>query len=145
MSDPTTVLTISTFGVPPYSARGLTQALEPIAPAVGNVFRTINGGLLDLSRGQFKKYKSTITQTNDQNPPANDAFWPGQEITIDCIAELSYPVGGSPSRSVVPDSAYTESGFIIYRPVLVMRVTAFTATKDEYGATTSWTLESEEA
>jgi len=38
--------------VPPYSARGLTQTLTPIA-AAANMRRTINGELLDLSAGQF--------------------------------------------------------------------------------------------
>lgn len=138
-----TVLVLAGVGVSPYSARGLTQQLEPI-PAASNVLRTINGGLLNLSRPQFQKYHTVITG-NDQNPPAVDGVWPGREITVDCISELSYPVGGTPQRDVVAGSSYTEGDFVIYRPRLIFRVINFTTTKDEYGAVTSWSLEAVEA
>ena len=138
-----TVLVMAGIGVSPYSARGLTQLLEPI-PAASNVQRTINGGLLDLSRPQFQKYHTVITG-NDQNPPAIDGIWAGLEVLIDCVSELSYPVGGTPQRPEVYESSYVEGAFVIYRPQLTMRIVSFTTTKDEYGATTSWSLEAVES
>ena len=65
MSD---VLTLSGIGVPPYSARGASQTLEPIASSQ-QLRRTINGELIDISRAEFRKYRSTISCV-DQQPPA---------------------------------------------------------------------------
>jgi hypothetical protein len=72
---------IDGIGIPDYSARGLTQTLEPIEAAI-SLRRTINGGLKDLSFAQFRKYKSTIS-CHDQEPPAVDGVWPGHVVTID--------------------------------------------------------------
>ena len=140
MSD---VLTLSGIGVPPYSTRGASQTLEPIQ-AAQQLRRTINGGLIDLSRPEFRKYRSTISCA-DQQPPAIDGVWPGQVVTVGCIAELSYKTsGGTPARSVVPGSARTEGDYTLYRPQLTMRVVSFSQDTDEYGATVSWSLELEE-
>ena len=65
MSD---MLTLSGIGVPPYSARGASQTLEPIQ-ASQQLRRTINGELIDISRAEFRKYRSTISCV-DQQPPA---------------------------------------------------------------------------
>lgn len=139
----TTELVLSTFGVPPYSARGLVQTLTPIAQA-SSLARTVNGALVDLSISGFRKYASTIRGT-DQNPPAFDMLWPGQSLTVDCIVELSYKtVGGSPGRTVVSGSSRTEGDFTIYRPRLTMRVISFEYEQDEWGANVGWTLNLEE-
>lgn len=138
----TTALVISEFGVPLYSARGLSQTLEPIA-AAASMRRTVNGELHDLSAPQFRKYQSTISCA-DQNAPAFDGLYPGQEVVVDCIARLSYKAGGSPSRPVVEDSEFSESGFTYYRPRLTMRVVNFSEQEDEYGAQVSWSLQLEE-
>jgi hypothetical protein len=53
---------------------------------------------------------------------------------VECVAELSYPTGGSPARPVVSGSTRTQGGFVFYRPQLQMRVTGFSANRDEYGA-----------
>lgn len=139
----TTELSLSGNGVPPYSARGLTQTLEPIS-AASNLRRTINGTLLDVSGSQFQKYHSTIS-CNDHQTPALDGVWPGVLLTVNCIAELSYPVGGTPTRNVVPGSDYTDGDFIFYRPQLSMRVIQHNISRDEYGAITNWSLDLEEA
>lgn len=139
----TTVLVISGPGIAPYSARGLTQTLEPIA-AAANLRRTVNGSLLDVSASQFRKYRSTISCA-DQQAPALDNVWPGMLLTVDCAAYLAYPVAGSAGRVVVPDSEYTEGNYVFYRPRLSMRVVQHTQSKDEYGAVTSWSLDLEEA
>lgn len=140
MSD---VLTLSGIGVPPYSARGASQTLEPIQ-AAQQLRRTVNGDLIDLSRPEFRKYRSTISCA-DQQPPAIDGVWPGRVVTVDCITELSYRTsGGAPARSVVPGSSRTEGDYTLYRPRLTMRVVSFSQDTDEYGATVSWSLELEE-
>jgi hypothetical protein len=59
MSDDT-LLVLTGIGIPDYSARGLTQTLEPIEAALSQR-RTVNGGLKDLSFAQFRKYKSSIS------------------------------------------------------------------------------------
>ena len=137
-----TLLRLQGMGVPPYSARGLTQTLEPIDQAA-SYGRTANGVLVDLSFSGFRKFKSNISGT-DQKPPAVNGRWPGQIITVDCITELSMPVGGIPDRTVVPDSLHTEGAFSTYRPRLTMMVLLFSISHDEYGAQVSWSLDLEE-
>jgi hypothetical protein len=136
------LLVLSGIGVPPYSARGLTQTLQPIE-AAGSQRRTVNGTLVDLSQAQFRKYRSTI-RCGDHEAPALDGIWPGQVVTVNCVAELCCPSVDTPAKSVVSGSQRTEGSFIFYRPQLVMQVVGFTMEKDEYGAATSWTLELEE-
>jgi hypothetical protein len=139
----TTLLSLSGIGVPPYSARGLTQTLEPIEQAT-QLKRTVNGALVDLSAAPFRKYRSTIA-CQDQDPPAIDGVWPGQVVTVECVAELSFPTAtGAPARPAVEDSERSEGAFSFYRPILVMRVTGFSVARDEYGAVTAWQLQLEE-
>jgi len=146
-----TLLVLSGHGVAPYSARGLRQTLEPIQ-ASGNNRRSINGDLKDLSQPQFKKYASTITG-NDQLSPALDGVFPGDELTVDCVAELAFKTGGSPNRPVVDvdssdscdgDAIRIEGAFTYYRPRLQMRVVGYTQEEDEYGRVVSWSLQLEE-
>lgn len=138
-----TLLVLSGNGVMPYSARGLSQTLDLIAGASQNR-RSINGALVDLSQPQFRKYASTITCT-DQNAPALDGIWPGMQLTVDCIAELSFKTaGGVQTRTAVPDSSRTEGAFTIYRPRLTMRVMAFNTNQNEYEASVAWSLQLEE-
>ena len=92
---------------------------------------------------QFRKYKSSIS-CRDQEPPAIDGVWPGHVVTVECVAELSYPTGGSPARPVVSGSTRTQGGFVFYRPQLQMRVTGFSANRDEYGADGQWQMDLEE-
>lgn len=137
-----TVLVMAGVGVSPYSARGLKQSLAHIDQAA-NLRRTVNGDLKDISFSGFRKYKSTISGT-DQNPPSFDGKWPGLTVTVDCIAELSYLTGGSPGRTVVSGSSRVEGLFTIYRPQLIMKIVAFNQDHDEYGADIGWTLDLEE-
>jgi hypothetical protein len=137
-----TVLSLLGLGVPAYSARGLTQTLEPLDQAT-SLARTINGELIDLSRAEFRKYKSTISGT-DQRPPSCDGLWPGRQIVVDCVEELAYPDGGTPQRPVVVGSSFSEEGFTYYRPRLTMVVTDFQLSRDEYGAQVGWSMSLEE-
>jgi hypothetical protein len=118
-----TLLVISGMGFSPYAARGLTQTLQPIEQAK-QLRRTASGKLVDVSVEQFRKY--------------------GMVVTVSCIAELSYPIGGTPSRAVVPDSIREEAGYVFYRPILVMRVIDIGPSTDEFAAEVAWTLELEE-
>lgn len=136
-----TLLTLTGMGVAPYSARGCSQSLEPIAQAA-RMARTVNGTLVDISVPQFRKYKSSISCA-DQKAPTLAGIWPGMILTVECIAELG--VGdGTPDRDAVADSTYTDGGITYFRPVLTMAVVNFSQTTDEYGAQTSWTLDLEE-
>jgi len=140
MPDPNTVLVISTFGVPRYSARGLVQTLAPIATALQ---RTINGELQDVLAPQFRKFASSIIGT-DQTPPANSGLWPGQLVTVDCIAELAYLTAtGSAERAVV--ASRTEGEWTFFRPRLSMRIADWSTRTDEWGATVGWQLDLLEA
>lgn len=141
--DPTTLLAISGINIPPYSARGIRQTLTPISGAA-NLRRTINGTLVDLSASQFRKYASTISCTDQQHPALN-GVWPGLQVTVDCVCELSYLTsGGSADRTVVPGSSRTEGAYTFYRPRLTMRVLAYDIQTDEWGASVGWTLQLEE-
>lgn len=138
-----TLLSFSGIGVPPYSARGLTQSLEPIDIAA-NLRRTVNGVLKDISFDGFHKYKSTIS-CSDQRVPAVDGVWPGKEIVVDCVQELCYlTTGGGPARTAVSGSSRVEGSYTYYRPRLTMLVTTFSTTLDEYGATVGWQMTLEE-
>lgn len=138
-----TLLSFSGIGVPPYSARGLNQTLEPIDIAA-SMRRTVNGVLKDISFDGFHKYKTTIACT-DQRVPAVDGVWPGKQIVVDCVQELCYlTAGGAPSRPVVSGSSRTEGDYTYYRPQLTMLVATFSTSKDEYGADVGWTMTLEE-
>jgi hypothetical protein len=137
-----TILTITGMGIAPYSARGLTQTLEPIE-AAAQLRRTINGDLHDLSQAQFRKYRSTITCT-DMVTPAIDGIFPGAEVEVECAAFLTYPTGNGAQRPVVPGSAEVNGSFTTYRPILQMRVVAVNVSDEEYAASKSWSLELEE-
>lgn len=139
-----TVLTLSGIGVPSYSARGITQSLEPIDGAA-QLRRTVNGALADLSYELFRKYKSTIAG-QDQEPPAVDGVWPGLQVEVGSVAELCFmTANGGPARPAVGGSQRVEGDFSFYRPVLSMRIIGFSVSRDEYGAAVSWQLQLEEA
>jgi hypothetical protein len=140
MSD---LLVITGIGVSPYSARGLTQTLTPIAQA-SQLRRTVNGALVDLSVAGLRKYASTISCT-DADAPALNNVWPGAQVTVDCVPELSYLTsGGSAARTIVTGSSRVEGAYTFYRPRLTMRVIAYSIQRDEYGGTTGWQLDLEE-
>lgn len=139
-----TLLSISGAGLPPFSVRGLTQTLEPIA-ASAVARRTVNGTLVDLSAPELRKYRSTIS-CSDQQPPAFDALWPGMILTIESALSLGYETNTvGPDRTAVAGSEREESGFGFYRLELdMMVVSPWTLSFDEYGAANAWQLDLEE-
>jgi hypothetical protein len=140
-----TVLTISSFGNMLYQARGLTQTLETIT-AASQLERTINGNLIDVSAAQFRKYQSQISVSSEVDAPPLDGVYPGMEVTVGCAVELSYPTGksGSPHRTEVSGSSYSQNGFTFYRPLLTMLVKDVKTNLDEWGRKVGWTVDLEE-
>lgn len=136
-----TVLSLSSIGVAPYATRGATMTMAHIAQA-GPIVRNVNGGLIDLSDPNFRKYRGTITCA-DQKAPAFGGLWPGQLVTVDCIAELGEGELNS-DRTAVTGSEYTEEGITYFRPSLNMMVMSFEWETDEYGARVGWTMQVEE-
>jgi hypothetical protein len=148
-SDFQTLLVLSTpLGIPLYSARGLKQTLTPIAAAAANIQRDINGTLMDIADvgdKSFQKYASHIEcgDSDTRSSLALDAIWPGQLVTVDCVAELITKT--TPARTFVPGSEWTDAGgFLHYRPRLNMMVMNFSSQESEWDATVSWSLDLEE-
>ena len=127
----------------PYSARGLTQTLEPIE-AAAQMRRVISGTLRDISQNQFRKYKSSIS-CNDQDVPGLEGIWQGMQVVLESAQELAYPTDSrTPERTPVSGSERTANGFSFYRPTLTMLVTAYNLSYDEYGHQAGWQLDLEE-
>jgi hypothetical protein len=135
--------TDATTLLPFYSARGLTQTLEPID---GSFFqaRTVNAELVDLSVPRFRKFRSVISAT-DVRPPSRDDIWPGLVVIVGCAYLLSYPTaGGSPSRTPVEGSQIIEGDFTFYQPQLTMMIGKPTGRFEEWEAGYSWSIPMEE-
>jgi hypothetical protein len=143
------LLTLSAIGLPPYSARGLRQTLAPIGGAT-NLRRTVNGALVDLADPVFRKYESTISG-EDVDPPALDLVYPGRTLTVGCIAQLAVQTSGTDpiteedlGRVPVSGSMREAGGFVFYRPQLVMLVTGWDISEDEWERGVTWSLTLEE-
>jgi hypothetical protein len=127
-----------------YQARGLTQTLSVI-PQAADLERSVNGVLLNLGNPIFRKYRSKITCTDVDAPPL-DGIWPGMVVTVQCAINLCYPTGnpGSPFRSEVSGSSYTQGSFTFYRPVLEMMIQPFSENFEEWKGDIGWSLDLEE-
>lgn len=139
-----TLLRISGAEVPPFSARGLTQTLEPIE-AASKLERAVNGQIVDFAIPAMRKYRSRIS-CNDLNVPAIGGLWPGVQVQVECVAELSFPTGtpALQERTAVTGSVRTEGNWTFYRPVLDMVCIGWNISEDEYGASVSWSYDFEE-
>jgi hypothetical protein len=128
-----TLFNIVGIGVPPYSARGISEVLEPIQGS-GQMFRDINGTLHNLGVTQFRKFQLSVTCT-DMDSPALNGVWPGDTFTVHCQTEMSYPEGSTPVRTPVTGSERIgqraeidgggPDGFRYYRPQLTMMVMSY--------------------
>jgi len=133
-------------GINPFSARGLTGTLAPIALAQGDdkLARTVNGTLISIAAPQMRKYRLEVAG-NDQSAPALDGVWVGMAVAVDAHVELAYlTAGGSPSRTPVSGSSYTEGDFTYYRPHFDMLIVELEITRQEWAAAVSWSLVLEE-
>lgn len=147
MSSPTgptsdsTVLILDPIGTPDYSARGITETLEVLG---GDLRRTINGELLNLTPTQFRKFRLTWS-CDDMDSPALNAIYPGDLLTVAAITELGYLTAtGSPDRPVADGSSRIVGIFTFYRPVLDVRVASWQIETNEWGAATGWRMVAEE-
>lgn len=142
-----TILELSGLGIPPYSARGLTQTLEPIGQAA-QFDRDVNGGLVDLSPPSgFRKYRSTISSDGDVQPPGFNEPPIGQVVTVSCVRELGFLTAlgsAGPARDVVSGSERIVGDWTFYRPILTMVIVGFSSSVEEWPGITSWSLELEE-
>jgi len=121
MSD-STLLSLTGITLGDYSCRGLTLELEPIQ-SNGGLRRTINGGLLDLTAPQFRKFQATIS-CEDQDAPELTDIWQGMPVTVVCIPGI---IGGTDS---------TGSGTI----TLNMLVDSWKTSRAEWDALTNWSI-----
>lgn len=138
-----TLLDLDAIGLPVGSDRGIRQTIEPIDAAT-SMRRTVNGTLVNIGPAQFRKYRSQVSCA-DQLPPALDGVWPGDVLTVNCVAELSYlTAGGSPAKTVVAGSSRVDGDYTFYRPQLTMMVVRLNVQRDEYNAAVSWSLDLEE-
>jgi hypothetical protein len=122
--EPSTLLSIDGIDFSPYSNRGLTMTLEPIAQAV-DLRRDCNGLLVDVSLAQFRKYRSTVTCTDQEAPTFTDV-WPGKFVTVICIPDMGVSDGVGNTLT------------------MEMLVVAWDTSRDEWGAELGWRLELEE-
>lgn len=140
-----TILTISDGQdvLPFYSARGMSQTLDPIGAAKSQR-RTVNFELVNLALIRSQKYKSVIS-AKDVRPPSRDDVWPGKIVTVGCAFLASYPTGGSPARGVVSGSQRDDGhGFTFYQPIITFMIGDIPRSFDEWNAEYAWSLEMEE-
>lgn len=138
-----TVLVINVIGFPPGSCRGVKQTIKLIQEAA-QFRRTANYNLKNTAPAAAKKYATEIT-CDDVNVPCLAMIFPGQQIVVDCVAELSWATsGGAAGRTIVGGSTYTVGDMTIGRPRLNLTVTDFQWDTDETEATVGWRLTAEE-
>jgi hypothetical protein len=128
----------ATVTLTPFAARGLTQTLEVINNSQW-LRRDVNGFLRNVSDSRFRKYKSTIT-CRDGESPALDGAWIGEVVDVSCVAELSFPNGGTPQRTPVAGSERVQGDFTYYRPMLTCLVESISVSFQEYAAIAAWSV-----
>lgn len=156
----------------PYgSARGLSVSVQPIS--AGEIRRTINGGLVDLTRATHRKYRVQISGQDMITPTLAD-FWPGMltsmRIPVWFRQSIATPTSTiTISRNVLSDAdarvfdalgtpvAFTragrvitaaalggEQGWVEYLPFVEGRVIERTEQHQEWAASANWSLTVEE-
>lgn len=168
-------LYIEQAGFPPFSARGCTQNLAPMAQ--GQLLRTVDGRLVFTAPQGHAKYESTI-HCKDEGSPALNQLWRGSNVTVHCIQRLSQEVHEGQrtvtlSRAAVPNSLsfmdqqgavqpvlytlqdteislptglpHAGTWYLSYRPMLKMVVKDFHLETNEWGLKVGWTLNLQEA
>lgn len=123
-----TDITITGVGFADYSARGITCSLEPIE-ASGQLRRTINGTMLDLSNPAFQKYKMTLSAT-DQEFPKLGHVWFGKEVYVTSVITLQ--TGGGTATTGATAIGFTGM------------ITNWTVERDEWAYDASWSIEIEQ-
>lgn len=136
-------LVISGDGTPTYAVRGLDVALEPIATAVPA--RTINGGLINLTPPEFRKFRLTLG-CEDVDPPAFAGLWPGEVVSVIPPEEVGYLTAtGSPppGRSIVSSRESGDHTFVLL-DLLMMVMGPWQQVRNEAAGKTRWQIVLEE-
>jgi len=163
-----TNLKLGDLVIPVGAGRGITQTINLVDN--GDLRRTVNGELLDLTRDENRKYESQIS-ANDQKTPSLAGIWKGMQLTVECVAIIrqlvnpanttatlirDYVTGTVVGRDingakVTPTSVIglvatfpTNIVMVEWRPKLVMLVSDVQISDDEYEATQSWDISLEE-
>lgn len=131
-----------------WCARGLQHSLEPIEGGVVR-WRSPSGKLHSRRRPGRRKYRVSVDCGGDVQPPDFGGVWEGLVLTVRSAEELSTAADRPSERPMVPGSARTVTGsdgvaVTFYRPELVMQVTGWRVSRDEWGAVSSWSLQLEE-
>lgn len=140
---PDTILSLGDIALPVGSARGIKQTLEPI-----NIVRrrTVNGDLRSLTPEQLKRWRVNVSCSDQNTPAIDDLLSLDDEIAVVPIQEWKFTTAtGSPSRRIAIGTDHDEDGITYYRPVLMMMITAFSSSIDEWAADQSWSITLEES
>lgn len=114
-----TLMSIDGIDFSPYATRGITMSIKPID--AGETARDVNGELVDLTLAAFRKYEVAVECTDHEAPTLNDV-WRGKLVTVTCIPQLG------------PDNNSDET------ITLTMMVEDWTSSREEWAASTAWTL-----
>jgi len=167
-----TVLKFGDIALPTGSSRFISQTLQPIDN--GDVRRTVNGNLRDMTRDENRKFEGQLSST-DQATPALAGVWKGSIHIVECVKKfrdnlspaaaavtlIRDPVVGSvfgyvadPCEKVLPDTVGgvgnrditfpQDVDYIEYRPILTMMVLANSINEDEAAAEEGWQIDLEE-
>lgn len=114
-----TLLNIDGIDFSPWATRGITVSMKPIG--AGELVRDVNGELVDLTLEAFRKYEVDIECTDHEAPELSNV-WKGKQVVATLIPHL-----GPENNS---DETIT----------LTMLVDDWTSRRDEWQASTAWTL-----
>jgi len=152
----------------PFAARGLRHRLEPADD--GTVWRDVNGVARFSGLDGHRKFRLTLAGDGDIAPPAFEALWRGQAVTVGAATRLSVhvaagtevvelgrtPVAGSVAAETDAGDAHpvldvdgatvtvaAHAGFgvwVRYRPALAMLVAGWSADLDEWRPGRPWSM-----
>jgi len=170
MTDETN-LKLGDINLPLGSSRFITQTLQPIDN--GDLRRTVNGNLRDLTRVENRKFESQISST-DQATPALANIFKGAIVLVECIKVLRdnvFPAATAITLTrdpvvssvigytaacvkVEPDSIggtgnrditfLSNVDYVEYRPIINFMVLANSVNEDEGAAEEGWQIDLEE-
>lgn len=163
-----TNLKLGNLIIPTGAGRGISQSITLFDN--GDLRRTVNGSLVDLTRDESRKFVSEISAI-DQKTPTFAGIWKGMEISVECIStirqlvnppsttvelirdavELSIFGRDVDGAKVTPtlvdgrDITFAVNVYLVeFFPVLDMVVSDISIDTDEYESTQSWRLSLEE-
>lgn len=161
-----TALRLIGIGLAPWSANGISETLKP--EDSGEIRRTVSGKAVCTAIAETEKYGVSIS-CEDLSPPSFDGIFRGSPVTVECVSrhsanvatgDTSVTLGRTPvagSITVIDedggDVAFTVVGNVVsfsaqpkeitveYSPVLNCLVDTWSVDRDDFGASTSWSLD----